>query len=435
MARTIRKITPPKLVLPKRKRVAAYARVSTGKEAMLHSLSAQISYYSSYIQKRSEWEYVGAYADEAMTGTKDDRPEFQRLLADCRAGMIDLIITKSISRFARNTVTLLTVVRELKEMGISVFFEKEGLYSDSGQGEMILTLLASVAQEESRAVSENCKWRIRRRFQNGELVSLRDMYGYNITKKGIEINPEQAAVVRWVFNEYLKGRGCFTIAKILRETGIPTYRGYEWTVTGVMKMLHNEKYVGNALLQKKYVSDHLTKRLVMNKGQLPMYYAEGTHPAIIDIDTFDSVQRLLEENRIKNSIDKNTPPRYPFSGKIVCGNCGHRFQRKVTRSMVAWNCETYLRKGKAHCPAKQIPEDTLMAIAAEVLKLPAFDEHEFQSNIKEIRVTDHNTVAFLFYDGLEVLKGWQDKSRRDSWNTDARKRASESGKKRGKTYE
>lgn len=182
MERTIRRIIPNTIPLPKSVRVAAYARVSSGKDAMLHSLSAQVSYYSAFIQKRPSWEYAGAYTDEALTGTKDSRPEFQRLLSDCRAGKIDMIVTKSISRFARNTVTLLTTVRELKELGVNVFFEKEGLYSISGEGEMILTLLASVAQEESRTVSENCKWRIRRKFNDGYAYSF-SIYGYELKKR------------------------------------------------------------------------------------------------------------------------------------------------------------------------------------------------------------------------------------------------------------
>ena len=173
-------------MLPPIKRVAAYARVSSGKESMLHSLSSQISYYSSLIQKNPTWSYVGVYSDEAITGTKDDRAEFQRLLADCRAGLIDMIITKSISRFARNTVTLLETVRELKELNVDVLFEKENIHSISGDGELMLTILASYAQEESRSTSENCKWRIRKRFQNGEF-SCTAILGYKLVEGTLEI--------------------------------------------------------------------------------------------------------------------------------------------------------------------------------------------------------------------------------------------------------
>lgn len=207
MEKTIRKIEKRLMALPRKKRVAAYARVSSSKFDALHSLSAQISSYSEYIQKHKDWEYVGVYADEGLSGTKDTRPEFQRLLSDCRAGKIDLIVTKSISRFARNTLTLLETTRALKEIGVGVFFEKEGLYSDHGQGEMILTLMAAVAQEESRDVSDNCKWRIRNRFKEGELHGMAQMYGYDIRHGEMFINEEQAKVVRRIFASYLSGMG------------------------------------------------------------------------------------------------------------------------------------------------------------------------------------------------------------------------------------
>jgi DNA invertase Pin-like site-specific DNA recombinase len=187
--RIIRTITPLATVPYKKNRVAAYARVSSDKEAMLHSLSAQVSYYSDYIQQHSEWEYAGVYADEAMTGTRDSRPDFQRMLNDCRDGLIDMVITKSISRFARNTVTMLETLRELRQLEVDVYFEKENIHSISGDGEFMLTILASYAQAESLSVSENCKWRIRKRFQAGEIVNLRFMYGYNIKKGEITASP------------------------------------------------------------------------------------------------------------------------------------------------------------------------------------------------------------------------------------------------------
>ena len=212
MQRTIKKIEPSLLKIPAKKRVAAYARVSSGKDAMLHSLSAQISYYSDLIQKNRKWEYEGVYADEAMTGTKDNRAEFQRLLTDCRNGKIDMVITKSISRFARNTVTMLETVRELKNINVEVFFEKENIHSMSGDGELMLTILASFAQEESRSVSENCKWRIRKRFADGELVNLRFIFGYHIEKGQIKVDPKEADIVRMIFRDYINGMGCTLIA-------------------------------------------------------------------------------------------------------------------------------------------------------------------------------------------------------------------------------
>jgi len=223
MDRIITKVTPSAPPLFNRLRVAAYARVSSGKDAMLQSLAAQVSYYSNLIQRRPDWEYAGVYADEGVTGTKDSRPEFQRMLADCRDGKIDMIITKSISRFARNTVTLLETVRELKLLGVDVFFEEQNIHSKSGDGELLLTILASYAQEESLSASENCKWRIRKRFENGEQVSLRFIFGYQIVKGKVEIDPEQGAVVRMIFEDYIGGLGGGKIAEKLMEMGVPRF--------------------------------------------------------------------------------------------------------------------------------------------------------------------------------------------------------------------
>ena len=299
MERTIKVIQSGTVKMPTKKRVAAYARVSSGKDAMLHSLSAQVSYYSNMIQQKNEWSYVGIYSDEAVTGTKDRRVEFNRLIQDCRDGKIDMIITKSISRFARNTVTMLEVIRELKNINVDVYFEKENIHSISGDGELMLTILASFAQEESRSVSENCKWRIRKGFEQGELINLRFLYGYRINKGKIEIYEKEAEIVRMIFDDYLNGEGCTRIANKLRKMNVDKLRGGMWNSERVVDIIKNEKYTGNALLQKKYVKDHLSKKLVRNKGILTQYYAEGTHPAIIDIKTFEIAQKIMEANRTK----------------------------------------------------------------------------------------------------------------------------------------
>lgn len=424
--RSIRKLEPRVPQIPTRKRVAGYARVSSGKDAMLHSLSAQVSYYSGMIQKRRDWEYVGVYADEALTGTKDERPKFQRLMNDCRNGLIDMVITKSIARFARNTVTMLEAVRELNLLGIDVYFEKENIHSISGDGEVMLTILASYAQEESRSVSENCKWRIRRRFAKGELVSLRFMFGYRIIKGEVVVYEKEAAVVRMIFDDYIGGMGGSKIAKKLKAMGIPALRGGMWNSERVVAIVKNEKYTGNALLQKKYVTDHLTKKEVWNKGRLPMYFAEGTHPAIIDADTFEKAQTIMEQRRKQFRTEKGSSPnRYPFSGKILCINCGKNFKRKTANGKPYWNCSTYLQEGKTACPAKQIPEDTLYAVSAEALGIPAFDPDIFMDMISEIKVPENNRLLFIFRDGSRLEKTWQDKSRSESWDDAMRQAARE----------
>ncbi len=429
MARNIRKIESSAQKLPTKKRIAAYARVSSGKDAMLHSLSAQISYYSEFIQKHIGWEYAGVYADEAMTGTKEDRPEFQRLLTDCRNGKIDIIITKSISRFARNTLTMLEAVRELKNLNIDIWFEKENIHSMSGDGELMLTVLSSFAQEESRSVSENCKWRIRKRFADGELVNLRFIFGYHIEKGIIEIDPVQAEIIRCIFTDYISGMGCSLIAKKLYVSEAPTLRGGIWNSERVAAIIKNEKYTGNALLQKKYVADHLTKSLVWNKGALPKYYVENTHPPIIDLETFQKAQEIMAQNRERNAGKKQVE-LYPFTGKIICGKCGKKYKHKVWRGYVYWNCSTYLQMGKAECHTKQIPEPILISLISEVLKIDSFDNTIFESQITEIRVPEDNLLIFVFRDGHTDQREWQNKSRCESWTDEMKQQAREKATQR-----
>ena len=426
--RIIRKVKPA-AAMPRLERVAAYCRVSSGKDAMLHSLSAQVSHYSEFIQRRPGWAYAGVYADEALTGTKDDRPEFQRLLADCRAGRIDRVLTKSISRFARNTVTLLETVRELKELGVAVYFEEQNIDSLSGDGELMLTILASFAQEESKSVSDNCKWRIRKDFSEGKPMNLPLLYGYRRKDKGVEIDPEEATIVRRVFSEYLKGDGSPQIAARLQEKGVPRRLGGAWTATAVREMLGNEKYTGDALLQKTYTENHLTKKTLRNRGVLPQYYAESTHPAIIDHETYEKVQALIAERREKTNVQKDVAARYPFSGRIVCGCCGAHYHRRTNLTRITWQCVTYLRRGKKYCPAKQIPEETLLSLTREVLGVHEITEENIQT-LSEIRVPSPNHILFVFEDGREIECVWQDRSRAESWTDEMKEKARAQMKRR-----
>ena len=409
--------------LPRMKRVAAYARVSSGKDAMLHSLSAQVSYYSAFIQSRPGWLYGGVYSDEALTGTKDDRPGFKKLLEDCHAGKIDIVITKSISRFARNTVTLLKTVRELKSLGIDVFFEEQNIHTLSSEGELMLTVLASYAQEESLSVSENCKWYWKQRMKEGCLVGLRDMFGYSIANGEIAINEKEAKTVRWLFEQYIGGASTKALADALTAADVKRVGDGKWTATRVRDLLKNEKYAGNALLQKKFVKDHLTKKLVRNKGELPQYYAEETHPAIIDTQTFELAQAVMEAHRRQSCGTKPTTKRYPFSGKIVCGNCGKNYSHKTTHGIPAWQCTTFLYTGKSACPAKQIPESTLMDLCCTALGLQDFDGSAFRDRVDRILVTGPNTVSFRFKDGHEAHYTWKDRSRAESWTDEMKAEA------------
>ena len=430
--RIVQRIQFPEAQKVKLLRTAAYARVSSGKDAMLHSLSAQVSYYNSFIQSNPEWLFCGVYADEALTGTKDNRENFQKLLSECRAGRIDLIITKSISRFARNTVTLLETVRELKELGVDVYFEEQNIHSISPDGELMLTLLGSYAQEESYSASENQKWRIHKDFKQGRLGSI-TMLGYERSNDGtLIIVPEEAEIVRMIFNDFLGGMGKNAIANKLLAMGVPTKGGGIWTAWSIRRILRNEKYCGDILFQKSFRENHITKRKIENKGQLPQYYAEETHEPIINKETFLAVQELLKENQ-RFTPASPTTNTYPLTGMIHCDCCGKYYRRKVQKYRVTWICWTYDARGKKFCPeSKQIPEDILYDKVCEVLQLDEFDNEVFQSEIENILVLKPNVLTFLFKDGHEQTVRWLDHSRTEAWTPEMRKKAAEHSKKRGK---
>ena len=429
MKRIITKVEHSTQVQPLIKKVAAYARVSSGKDAMLHSLSAQISYYSQLIQNHPGWLYCGVYADEALTGTKDTRENFQRLLTDCRVGKIDVIITKSISRFARNTVILLETVRELKLLGIDVYFEEQNIHTLSADGELMLAILASYAQEESRSASENQKWRIRRNFEEGKPWRW-GMLGYRLVDGTYQVIPEEAELVRFLFAEYLSGKGFITIAKEMNERGQYTKQGKPWSTFSIQKILHNYTYTGNLLLQTTYRENHITKKTVRNKGQHPMFHVVGAHEPIISLVDFEAVQKLADSkaDHFKAGSEKGA---YPFTGKLVCNGCGKHYRRKKTAARVVWICQTFNTMGKAYCPtSKQVPEETLMATTAEALGLEEFDEHIFTATVKEIRIGENNSLCYHFRDGRKIETTWADRSRAESWTPEKKEEARKKAKMR-----
>ena len=407
---------------PRALRVCAYARVSSGKDAMLHSLSAQVSHYSEMIQSHIGWVYCGVYSDEALTGTKSDREGFQQMLTDCRAGKNDMVITKSISRFARNTVTLLQTVRELKSMGIDVYFEEQYIHTISADGELMMTILASYAQEESLSASENQKWRVRKAFENGELINLRFLFGYSITADGVQINEKEAAIVREIFSRFNGGESMSSISRDLNARGYRGALGGKWCAERMRNTLSNEKYLGNALLQKRYRNNHIEKKLVANKGELPMYYAEGTHEPIIDQATFDKAQERLRM-LAQQTANRKKPTRSAFSGLIHCGLCGNTYKRVTYRKKHYWNCTTFQTKGKSECAAKRIPEETLEVLTCEVLGEGSIDSDMVRSKITAIRADKNNVVVYCMDDGSEIAKRWKDRSRAESWTPEMKEKA------------
>lgn len=401
---------------------------------MLHSLSAQVSYFSNMIQRNPEWAYAGVYVDEATTGTKDDRKDFQRLLADCRKGKIDMIIVKSLSRFARNTVTLPETVRELKSLGVDVFFQEQNIHSINRDGELLLSILASFAQEESRSVSENCKWRIRHDFQQGKPSFFR-IYGYRMKNGRLEVVPEEAEMVRMIFHDYLSGMGRDLIVKKLVENKIPSLCGGQWWPHNISVILRNECYVGDLRLQKTFIEDHLQKRKRKNRGELPQYLVTDAHEAIIDRETFEAAQRLTEVRIAHYHPNSDTPLRYPFSGMLHCDKCGTFYRRKIASAGTkyakpVWICNTFNTLGKKHCASKQIPEAILLQTTADVLGLAQFDEKAFIIAVERIHVTGPNSLRYIFRDGHAQDVVWQDRSHADSWTDEMKEQAAAHARRR-----
>ena len=344
---TISKFTASPLTAQKKRKVAAYARVSTDHEEQQSSYEAQVDYYTSYIKGRSDWEFVAVYADEGITGCNTThRDGFNSMVQDALAGKIDLIITKSVSRFARNTVDSLSTIRKLKEHGTECYFEKENIWTFDGKGELLLTIMSSLAQEESRSISENCTWGQRKRFSDGKVtVPFGRFLGYDRGEDGnLVINPEQAKLVRRIYGMFLLGKSTGQIAKILTDEGIPTPGGKAvWNASCVRSILSNEKYKGDALLQKVYTTDFLTKKKKKNEGEVPQYYVRENHEAIIPPDTFEAVQTIITAHKASKDHSYATSV---FSGRIICGDCGGCFGSKI------WHSNTKYRKAVWRCNHK-----------------------------------------------------------------------------------
>lgn len=398
--RKISKIEPVVTALPKRKKVAAYARVSMETDRLAHSLSAQVSYYSELIQKNPEWEYAGVYADSFISGTSTkNRTEFQRLIADCDAGLIDIVLCKSISRFARNTVDLLETVRHLKDIGVEVRFEKENINSLSSDGELMLTLLAGFAQEESRSISENSKWGIRKRFQNGTIgTANKHILGYRYDDKlqKYVIIPDEAKTVKWMFQMYIDGVSLREIADRMNKAGIRTILGNEFQKASVRQMIFNEVYAGDTRRQKTHTPDPITKHKIRNDGELPQYLMTDSHEAIIDRDMYSKVQAEMKRRTAMLN------PVYTFTGKIKCGCCGSTYTRKKGmkkgKIYVHWICRAKKEKNIT-CNNVNFSEQELKNICTCLLGLSEFDEEQFESSVKNIIITENGDAQLNLIGG------------------------------------
>lgn len=391
------------------KRVAGYARVSTELDEQQSSYAAQIAYYTEFIGDHEGWALAGIYTDEGITGTSTARREgFNRMIEDALSGRIDLIVTKSVSRFARNTVDSLTAIRRLKESGVEVFFEKENIWTMDSKGELLITIMSSLAQEESRSISENVTWGHRRRFAEGKVsLAYSRFLGYDRGEDGtLVINPAEAVTVRSIYNMYMEGLSFYMIARRLTETGVPTPCGNPvWSVSTVRSILMNEKYKGDALLQKTYTADFLTKRKKPNHGEVPQYYVQHSHEPIIPPELFDSVQQ--EHRRRAEALRQGKQRRYGgagmFAGRIFCGCCGSSFMPRVWRldsqdGRVFFQCSRKYR-GKAKCPAPHVYAEELKRLFAEVSGRGCFDEALWLEQVERVTVYSRERIVFSLDSG------------------------------------
>jgi site-specific DNA recombinase len=430
MAKKIRKIEAQAPIMTKKKRVAAYARVSMDSARLENSLSAQISYYSAFIQQNPSWEYAGVFADNGISGTSTNRAEFQRLMAECEAGHIDIILTKSISRFARNTLDTLTAVRRLRELGIEVQFEKEHIHTLSDKGELLLTLLASFAQEESRSISENVKWGIRKRMEQGIPNGRFRILGYRWQDDKLVIVPEEAAIVRRIYQDFLDGKSRLETERALNAEGIRSINGCRFQDASLKIILTNITYTGNLLLQKEYITDPINGKRKKNHGELPQYYVEGTHEAIIDRAIFDYVQQEMARRKALGALANKSLNLSCFSGKIKCPYCHVSYMRECYRrksNIEYWVCGSKKKKKVGDgCPVKgAMSEVALKKCCAEVLGLDEFDETVFAEKVEHLEVPEKDQLTFFMRDGSVFTRECKNTGHQDCWTQEHRVAVSE----------
>lgn len=418
----IEKIEAKKPAILERKKVCAYARVSMETDRLKHSLSAQISYYSKLIQKNPEWEFKGVYSDYGITGTSTvKRVGFMEMLEECEKGNIDLILTKSIKRFARNTVDLLKVVRHLKSKGIAVKFENENINSLSGDGELMLSILASFAQEESRSISENVKWGTRKRFEQGIPNGKFSIYGYSWEGDQLVVKEDEAKIIRRIYDEYLSGKSRIQIGKQFNAEGIRTRKGHKWMDSSIKVILTNIHYTGNLLFQKEYVVDPISGKTRKNRGQLPQYLVENTHEAIIPMETFKQVETEMKRRREAGAIGNPAIATTEMTSKIRCVYCGrsfHKCRRKtVNRGSVFWQCATRKAAQGNPCHTGDLNDIALKELICKVLGIDEYDPYAFTQRIDHIDVIRKEKLIFHFADG-KVVETQYPKLNRKEYFTD-----------------
>ena len=382
---TLNRFNMEPVVAVRKRRVAGYARVSTDRDEQATSYEAQMAYYKSYIESRSDWEFVGMYSDEGISATNTKRRDgFNQMIEDALAGKIDLIITKSVSRFARNTVDSLTTIRKLKEKGVEVYFEKENIWTLDAKGEVLLTIMSSLAQEESRSISENTTWGKRKQFADGKgTLAYSRFLGYD---KDFKINEEEAKVVRLIYRLFISGKSPYGVGKELERRKIPSPAGKpKWHASTVKSIITNEKYKGDALLQKQYTTDFLQKKRKKNEGEIPQYYVENHHEAIIPPPVFEYVQAEIVR---RSKMDRYSGANI-FANKVRCGCCGNWYGAKVWHSndkyrRIIYRCNRKYQKGKEPCESPHYEEWELKEIFMKALNMLMEEKDECIANLQEL---------------------------------------------------
>lgn len=383
---TRQKPTPPQI------RLAAYCRVSSDSSDQLHSFAAQIKYYSEYCKRHPEYKFVDIYADEGITGTSmEKRDDFRRMLRDCKKGLIDRIIVKSMSRFARNTEEMLTALRALEQMEVSVYFEEQGLDTKSMNSEMFATFPGMVAQQESVSISQNMRWSYKKRMESGEFNCCAPAYGFDLINGKLVINKTEAAVIRRIFDLYLQGIGMQTIANILNDEGVRRQYGREkWHHTTVNYVLNNERYKGDALLQKQITTQTLPFKKQRNHGEQPMYYVENSNPAIVSRETYEAVQALIKS---RQPSCKRKAKNYPLTRTLLCPDCGHTFRRQVVNGTAYWLCAAKATN-KTDCAWRRVKEDEVYAaFNLMIRKVQANREYLLGTLIRQLEELQYRTTG------------------------------------------
>lgn len=385
-------------------RVAAYARVSTDSDKQLVSLEAQKNHYEIYIKARPDWEYAGLYYDEGVSGTKlAKRDGLKNLLDDCDRGLIDYIIVKSISRFSRNTVDSIEIVRKLCNAGIYIYFEKENIDTGKMEGELLLSILSSLAESESHSISENTKWSAQRRFQNGTFKIGYTPYGYDNVDGQMVVNEEQAETVRWIFEQILSGQSPGAVAKELNKKGVRTKRGGNWTGHTINGMIRNEKYTGDVLFQKTFSDDHFNRHV--NRGEKNQYYMKDHHEGLVSREDFEAANAVIDANGMEKGIHKDSDKysnRYPMSGKIVCGECGNTWKRVKLGSRFGFACNTHVAN-KNRCSMMSIKEAPVQTAFATMMNKLTFARSSILVPYSEMLKGGNDTSTLERIDKLDEL--------------------------------